>query len=53
VADEACSAIVNIAGKEASGIPSEQRRQALQVAMDKSNNDATKKRAKEALNAIK
>ncbi len=52
VAEEACSALVNLAGKDISGVSREQRQQALQTAVEKSQNDATKRRAGERLKRI-
>jgi HEAT repeat protein len=53
VAEEACSAIVNLAGrKDLKGISKEQRQQALQTAAEKSKANATRKKAEEMLRAI-
>ena len=54
VAEEACSAIVSLAGRrDLKGASKEQRRQALQVAVDKSRSRRLKGRAAAALKAIK
>jgi len=53
-AEEACSAIVNLAGrKDLKDISKEQRRKALQTAVEKSKTGATKKKAEETLRGIK
>jgi HEAT repeat protein len=52
VAEEACSALVNLAGKNIQGVSKDQRQKALQTVVEKSNNGATKKRAEEALKGI-
>lgn len=52
VAEEACSAIVNLAGKNMQGVSREQRQKALQTVAEKSKNDATKKKAEEAMKKI-
>ena len=52
VADDACAAIVKLAGEKAAGIPGEQRRQALQAVIEKSKSAATKNKAKAALKGI-
>jgi HEAT repeat protein len=52
VAEEACSALVNLAGKDLPGVSREQRQQALQTVVEKSQNDRTKKRAGERLKRI-
>jgi len=54
VAEEACSAIVNLAGRgDLAGASADGRRAALQTVLDKSKNDATKKKAEETLKGIK
>ena len=52
VTDDACSAIVDLAAKNMSGVPNDARRLALQTALDKSSNDETKNKAKRALDKI-
>lgn len=52
IADDACSALVKLAGDKASGIPKEQRQQALQAVVEKSQQDATKKKAEEILKGL-
>ena len=49
VADDACSAIVKLAAAPMPGVSQEQRQKALQVALDKSTSDATKKAARKLL----
>jgi len=49
VAEEAYSAIVNLATKDGSGLSRQQRREALQTALEKSKNNATRLRARRAL----
>ena len=49
VADDACSAIVKLAAAPMPGVSREQRQKALQVALDKSTSDATKKAARKLL----
>ena len=52
VAEEACSAIVNLAGRNMPGSPAEQRRKALQMVVEKSKNAGTKKKAEELLKGL-
>lgn len=53
IAEEACLAIVNVAtAKNLERASKEVRQKALQTALDKSNNDSTRKKAGEALKAI-
>jgi HEAT repeat protein len=52
VAEEACSAMVNLAGKDLQGVSKDQRQKTLQTVVEKSKNDATRKRAEEALKRI-
>ncbi len=53
VSEEASMAIVKIAtAKEQKNAPKELRRKALQTALEKSKNDATRKKAEEALKAL-
>ena len=47
--DDACSAIVDLAGKNSLGISKDARRSALQTAIEKSTNEATTKRAQAML----
>ena len=53
VAEDACSAIVNISGRNIQGATREQRQQALQMVIEKSKNDATKKRAEDLLKGVR
>jgi HEAT repeat protein len=53
IAEEACSAIVNLAGRNIPGVAREQRQKALQTAAEKSKDNTTKKRAEAALKGIK
>ncbi len=52
VAEEACSAINNFAGRNMRGISKEQRQKALQAVVEKSKNAETKKRAEELLKSL-
>jgi len=52
VAEEACSAIVNLAGKNVQGVSAEQRRSALQTVVEKSQNGRTKRKAEELLKGV-
>lgn len=52
VTEEACSAMVAVASRSIRGVSVEQRRNALQTAVEKSRNEATKKRAQELLKDI-
>jgi uncharacterized protein YneF (UPF0154 family) len=53
VTEEACLAIVNVAAKrELREAPKDLRQKALQTVVEKSGNDASKKRAQELLNRI-
>jgi HEAT repeat protein len=49
VAEDACSAIVKLAGSPMPAVPQDLRQKALQVALDKSTSDATKKEARKLL----
>jgi len=51
VAEDACSAIVKLAGSPMPAVSQEQRQKALQVAIDKSTADATKNQARKLLKA--
>ncbi len=53
VAEDACSAIVNLAGRELAGATNEQRQQALQTVLDTSKNDATKRKAERIRQGLK
>jgi len=50
VREEACAAIVGLAGKNMPGASREQRRSALQAVVDRSQSEDTRKRAQELLN---
>lgn len=52
VADEACSAILDLAGKARGGITKEDRQQALQAVVDHSKDNATKGKAEELLKGM-
>lgn len=52
VTEEACAAIVDLAGKDMPGVSAEQRRTALQTVVDKSQNNKTKGRAGELLKSL-
>jgi HEAT repeat protein len=53
-AEEACSAIVSLVGKkDVKDVSKDQRRKALQTVVDKSKNGGTKKKAEDALKAVK
>lgn len=52
VAEEACSAMLNLAGKNMQGVSRDQRQKALQTVVEKSKNDGTKRKAQEALKRI-
>jgi hypothetical protein len=53
ITEDACSAMVDLAGKRMPGVSAETRRAALQMGLEKSQNEATKKRATEALAKIR
>ena len=53
VTEDACSAIVNISGRGMQGATREQRQKALQMVVDRSKNDATKKRAEDLLKGVR
>ena len=53
VAEEAYSAIVNLAGRGGPGLSKEQRQKALQTVAEKSKNNGTKRRARQALTRIR
>jgi len=52
VAGDACSAIVEIAGKDSAGIKPDERKQALQLVTEKSANAALKQQAEAALKKL-
>src|SRR5262249_25638263 len=52
VADDACSAIIEVANKKQSEIPKAERQQALQTVVEKCGNDGLKKKAEESLTKI-
>ena len=51
VAEDASSAIVKLAGSPMPAVPKDQRQKALQLAVEKSTSDATKKEARKLLKA--
>jgi HEAT repeat protein len=53
VAEDACTAIVELAGKNMGGVSGDARRSALQTAIDKSSNEETRNKAKRALEKIR
>jgi HEAT repeat protein len=53
VAEDACSAIVKLAGGNLPGVSKEQRQKALQVAAEKATSGATRKKASELLKALR
>jgi HEAT repeat protein len=53
IAEDACSAIVKLAGGNLPGVSKELRRKALQAVIENSTSDATKKKARELLKATK
>jgi HEAT repeat protein len=53
VAEDACSAIVKLAGGNLPGVSKEQRQKALEVAVEKATSSATRNKAGELLKAIK
>lgn len=52
VAEEAWAAVIDTAGKSKSDIPKPDRQKALQLALEKSANDATRKKAADALKKL-
>ena len=52
VADDACSAIVETAGKDRPGLSREDRQKALQAVLEKSSSETTKKKAEAALEKL-
>ena len=53
VAEEAYSALVRIAGHDIPGLSKQQRRQALQMVVEKSRNDGTRQRARKTLSRVR
>jgi len=53
VTEEAYSAMVNLTRRNTQGLSKEQRREALQAVVERSKNNATKKRAADALRGIR
>lgn len=53
VAEEAYSAIVNLTSQDGLGLTESQRREALETVAKKSNNDRTKRRARQILNKLR
>jgi HEAT repeat protein len=51
IAEDACSAIVKLAGSNLPGVSKEQRQKALQLAVEKATSGATRKKAGELLKA--
>jgi HEAT repeat protein len=52
IAEDASAAIIDVASQTKSGLPKEARQKALQTVLEKSANDATKKKADEALKKL-
>jgi HEAT repeat protein len=52
VADDACAAIVKLAGKNPKGVSKEDRKKALEAVVEKSQSDETKKKAEDLLKKI-
>ncbi len=52
IADDACSAVVKLAGDKAAGISTGQRQQALQTVVEKSTQEETRQKARQMLKAI-
>jgi hypothetical protein len=52
VADDACAAIIKLAGKNARGVSKEDRKKALEAVVEKSQSDETKKKAEDLLKKI-
>ena len=53
VAEEAYSAMVQVASQDISGLSKDQRRQVLQTVIEKSRNNSTKQRARKTLSGIR
>lgn len=52
VAEDACSGLMRLTGRMTQGLTTEQRRAALQTVLDKSQNEAVKKRAQERIGSL-
>jgi HEAT repeat protein len=52
IAEDACAAVVKLAGEKPSAIPSGQRQKALQTVIEKSTQDSTRQEARRRLRAI-
>ena len=52
IAEDASAAIIDVASQTKSGLPKEARQKALQTVLEKSANDATKKKADDALKKL-
>ena len=52
IADDACAAIITITGKSVEGVSKEQRQKALEMVVEKTGNNDTKKRAQELRNKL-
>ena len=52
VAEDACATIVNLTARGLPGASRQQRQKALQTVVEKSKNDATRKKAEEGLKEI-
>lgn len=52
VCEEACSAMVNLAGRDMQGVSKEQRRKALQTVIEKSKDAGTRRKAEESLKGL-
>jgi HEAT repeat protein len=53
VGEEACLAMANLGGQDIEGLSADQRRKMLETVIEKSGNEATKKKAAEALKRIR
>jgi len=53
VAEEACSALLKLTSGNIPGLSTEQRRKALQTVVDRSRNNATRRKAENALKAVR
>jgi hypothetical protein len=52
VSEDACSALIDVAGKNNSGISKEERQKVLQTAREKTTSDNTKRKAEAALKKL-
>lgn len=52
VAEDACSALVDVAGKNNTGLSKEERQKVLKTALEKSTSDTTKRKAEAALKKL-